>query len=102
MDVSDPTGPFPWWGAAADDDLEAARKRAVAWMDDPYPRVWAKARSIEVEPLLRLMRQSIDDYGVEDWPTPPEMETWLRGLLQGCATMIRPDELPMNVAPSPN
>jgi hypothetical protein len=85
---------FPWWAVARSDDPDAARKRALAWLDGPYASVAAKTRYVvedETDDLFDLVRFSIVKHDVPDWESPVEFEAWLQGLLQGCATKLNLD-----------
>lgn len=97
MDSDEISATFPWWATADDEDPEAPRKRALAWLLGPYAKVAAGTR-FPLDPsrasaLLELVRRSIDEGAVPPWSMPTEFEAWLRGVLQGCATVMTSDPL---------
>ncbi len=86
---------FPWWAVAGNDEADAPRERAHAWLEGPYARVAATVHFLEpalANELLDVMRSSIDEHDVPRWATPTEFEAWLRGVLQGCASAVKPEE----------
>lgn len=85
------TALFPWWAAAQDAQPDAARTRALAWLDGPYARVAAQARLFSepgVQELFDVLRDSLAVESVPSWDEPVLMEAWLRGLVDGCAASI--------------
>ena len=82
---------FPWWAAAEDDQPDASRTRALAWLDGPYARVAAKARLFSApleEELFDVLRNTLDVETGSSWDDPVLMEAWLQGLVDGCAASI--------------
>lgn len=83
---------FPWWAAAEDDEPDAHRARALAWLDGPNARVAAQVHLFSApddqDELLKTLRDSLSARSVPTWDEPAQMEAWLRGLVDGCAASI--------------
>lgn len=47
VDKAEPDAMFPWWAAVADDDPDAAHKRALAWLEDRTRRRQPKFSSLK-------------------------------------------------------
>jgi len=89
MEDSEAAALFPWWYAVGDDSPDPLFLRSLAWLDDAFVKNWAFThfRSESLDELKAAVRRALV-VGVPAWEGPVELETWLRGILQGCAASI--------------
>jgi hypothetical protein len=76
---------------AEDEDPDAPRKRALAWLEGPNLKTMVMTRFDSdgaYDKLLEMARRSIVTDGVAPWVHPIELEAWLNGLIQGCASTL--------------
>lgn len=82
---------FPWWATVDDADGDAPRRRALAWLDDPYARTLLETRLVRDDDratMLDVLRRAFAEGDVPPWTDPLQMEAWLRGMAEGCAASI--------------
>ena len=90
MEEPDLAALFPWWTAVADDEEDALEKRALKWLEDPYPGISLRARfglDYDTGAMLQLLVERIKSEGVPGYDDPVVFEAWLRGLIDGASAV---------------